>query len=50
MIQITPAHDSAHALREARSFLAEHRSCAAVEIWEDGALVETIRPDGQASA
>lgn len=48
VIQLTPATTRAQALREARSFLAEHRSCAAVEVWKDGALVQTVSPDGGA--
>lgn len=46
VIQMTPAATRARAVEEARSFLAEHRSCAWVEVWKDGALVELVSPEG----
>lgn len=45
VIQMTPAEGPAEALSEARSFLAEHRSCCFVEVWKDGALVDTVSPE-----
>jgi hypothetical protein len=36
------ADDVAHAHHRAQAMLREHASCEAVEIWRDGALVETV--------
>ncbi|MDB5445189.1 MAG: hypothetical protein JWQ97_506 [Phenylobacterium sp.] len=53
VIGVVPARDRAVALAEAQSFLAEHRSCATVEVWKDNQLLAKVaRPQpapGEAS-
>lgn len=38
------------AMREARTFLDEHDSCAVVEIWRDGARLASVHTPGRESA
>ena len=42
VIGVVPARDNAVALAEAQSFLAEHRSCATVEVWKDNQLLAKL--------
>ena len=43
-VDLRSAADDAAALREAERFLAEHKSCAQVEVWRSGALVGVVPP------
>ena len=42
VVDVVPTDDIEVVRRRARQLLAEHRSCASVEVWRDGALREAI--------
>ena len=41
-IDVVAADDHERALDRARQFLAEHHSCALVEVWRGGVLVDSM--------
>jgi hypothetical protein len=42
VVDLVTSHDMRTVRRRAEALLAEHRSCAQVEVWRDGALLEQL--------